>query len=80
MTTPETPPAAFDALASILALIADAPASKARLLELRQAEQSATLLRGASVPSQTAGGRELLHPATQVENATPPDQLLRPIN
>lgn len=44
----------------------------------RRAEQSATLLRGASVPSLTAGGRELLRPATQAEDATPADQLLRP--
>ena len=44
----------------------------------RRAEQSATLLRGASVPSLTGNGRELLRPVGQTPDATPADQLLRP--
>ena len=44
----------------------------------RQAEQSATLLRGAASPGATAGGRELLRPATSTTaNAPRADELLR---
>ena len=44
----------------------------------RRAKESATLLRGASSPGMTAGKGELLRPALQQADATPPEELLRP--